>query len=467
MAVVTRFAPSPTGFLHIGSARTALFNWFFAKHHQGKFLLRIEDTDQARSTDAAVEAIFESLQWLGITWDDEPVFQFSRAVRHAQIAHTLLEQGKAYYCYCSPEELEQMRETARANGQPPRYNGFWRDRDPKLAPANVKPVIRLKTPQTGELTIDDKVQGPVCIQNAQLDDLILLRADGTPTYMLSVVVDDHDMDVSHIIRGDDHLTNAFRQAHIFQACGWTLPTFAHIPLIHGADGTKLSKRHGALGTQAYQEMGFLPEAMCNYLIRLGWSHGDAEIMSREQVIEWFDTNAIGKSPARLDLAKLTNLNAHYLREADDQRLLDLSRGFVTTKLGRDLSEQEETRLMRGMNGLKQRAKTLVELADSALFYFQVQAPDDKALKFITPAAKNLVQVVINQLENTSDFTENALENEVRQVAEQLNEKLGNLAQPLRVALTGSTISPSVFDIMAVLGKQETVQRLKAFVRVSI
>lgn len=463
MTVVTRFAPSPTGFLHIGGARTALFNWFFAKHHQGKFLLRIEDTDQARSSDAAVNAIFESLRWLGIAWDDEPVFQFSRAARHAEIAHRLLQQGKAYYCYCSPEELEQMRETARQNNQPPRYNGFWRDRDPSLAPLNINPVIRLKTPQTGDLTIKDMVQGDVCVQNAQLDDLILLRADGTPTYMLSVVVDDHDMAVTHIIRGDDHLTNAFRQAHLYQACGWTLPEFAHIPLIHGADGTKLSKRHGALGTQSYQEMGFLPEAMCNYLVRLGWSHGDAEIMSREQVIEWFDTSAIGKSPARLDLAKLTHLNAHYLREAEDQRLLELSRPFITSQLSRNLSELEETRLIRGMKGLKQRAKTLIELANSALFYCQIQALDEKALKFTTAAAKDLVQKVIDQLEKVSDFTESVLENEVRQVAEQLNEKLGNLAQPLRVALTGSTVSPSVFEVMDVLGKQETLQRLKAFV----
>ena len=464
MTVVTRFAPSPTGFLHIGGARTALFNWFFAKHHQGKFLLRIEDTDRERSTEVAVDAIFDSLKWLDLDFDDAPVFQFERANRHAEVAHDLLKQGKAYYCYCSPEELEQMREEARQNGLPPRYNGFWRDRDPLLAPPNVKPVIRLKTPQTGELTIQDLVQGSVCVQNNQLDDLILLRADGTPTYMLSVVVDDHDMNVTHIIRGDDHLTNAFRQVHLYHACGWDVPAFAHIPLIHGPDGAKLSKRHGALGTDAYRDMGFLPEAMCNYLIRLGWSHGDDEIMSREQIIQWFDTDAIGKSPARLDLAKLTHINAHYLREANNQRLLDLSRKFLTSKLSRPLTTHEEARLLRGMNGLKQRAKTLIELAESAVFYCVLPPLDDKAIKFTTSEAKSLIQAVINRIEATTDFTETTLESLVRQVAEQTNQKLGNIAQPLRVALTGSTISPSIFEIMDVLEKEETLNRLKSFVR---
>ena len=464
MTVVTRFAPSPTGFLHIGGARTALFNWFFAKHHQGKFLLRIEDTDRERSTEVAVDAIFDSLKWLDLDFDDAPVFQFERANRHAEVAHDLLKQGKAYYCYCSPEELEQMREEARQNGLPPRYNGFWRDRDPLLAPPNVKPVIRLKTPQTGELTIQDLVQGSVCVQNNQLDDLILLRADGTPTYMLSVVVDDHDMNVTHIIRGDDHLTNAFRQVHLYHACGWDVPAFAHIPLIPGPDGAKLSKRHGALGTDAYRDMGFLPEAMCNYLIRLGWSHGDDEIMSREQIIQWFDTDAIGKSPARLDLAKLTHINAHYLREANNQRLLDLSRKFLTSKLSRPLTTHEEARLLRGMNGLKQRAKTLIELAESAVFYCVLPPLDDKAIKFTTSEAKSLIQAVINRIEATTDFTETTLESLVRQVAEQTNQKLGNIAQPLRVALTGSTISPSIFEIMDVLEKEETLNRLKSFVR---
>ena len=462
MTVVTRFAPSPTGFLHIGGARTALFNWFFARHFGGKFLLRIEDTDRARSTQEAVDAIIKSMQWLGLNWDEEPVFQSQRAERHAEVALQLLKEGKAYYCYCSPEELEQMREEARQQGQTPRYNGFWRDRDPSLAPAGVKPVIRLKTLQTGELTIHDMVQGTVSIQNNQLDDLILLRADGTPTYMLSVVVDDHDMNISHIIRGDDHLTNAFRQVHIYQACGWDVPQFAHISLIHGADGAKLSKRHGALGTEAYQEMGYLPEAMCNYLIRLGWSHGDEEIMSKKQIIEWFDGQSIGKSPARLDLAKLTHINAHYLRETSDETLRELVDPFLTPKIGRAFTAAEKQRLLKGMKGLKQRAKTLVELAENAVIYFQTLPADEKTQTFITPQTKQLVQAVATALSQAQDFSETSLEATVRDIANQCEVKLGTLAQPLRVALTGRTVSPSVFEIMEVLGKEETLKRLSAF-----
>lgn len=465
MTVVTRFAPSPTGFLHIGGARTALFNWLYARHHHGKFLLRIEDTDRERSTDAAVDAIFDSLKWLGLDWDEEPVFQFSRATRHAEIAHDLLKQGKAYFCYCTPEELEHMREEARKNGQPPRYNGFWRDRDPSLAPTNIKPVIRFKAPQTGETVIDDMVQGTVRIQNIQLDDMVLLRADGTPTYMLSVVVDDHDMKISHIIRGDDHLTNAFRQTHLYHACGWDVPKFAHIPLIHGQDGAKLSKRHGALGAETYRDLGFLPETMCNYLLRLGWGHGDHEIINREQAIQWFDVDAIGKSPARLDVAKLTNLNAHYIREATNERLIDLIQTQLNTKLGRETTVEEKNRLLRGMNGLKQRAKTLIDLAASALFYCEVQPLDEKAQKFTSKDSKALVQSVANHLSTVvdTDFTEATLDATIRNTAEQLNEKLGNIAQPLRVALTGSTVSPSVFEMMEVLGKEETLKRLTAFI----
>lgn len=463
MTVVTRFAPSPTGFLHIGGARTALFNWLYAKHHHGKFLIRIEDTDRERSTQPAVDAIFDSLKWLGLDWDEEPVFQFSRAFRHAEIAYDLLKQGKAYYCYCSPEELEQMREEARQNSQPPRYNGFWRDRDPSLAPAGVKPVVRFKAPQTGETIIEDMVQGTVRIQNAQLDDMVLLRADGTPTYMLSVVVDDHDMNISHIIRGDDHLTNAFRQKHLYHACGWDIPKFAHIPLIHGQDGAKLSKRHGALGADSYRDLGFLPETMCNYLLRLGWSHGDDEIIRHEQAIEWFDVDAIGKSPARLDMAKLTNLNAHYIREANNERLNSLIHLQLATKLGREITNEENKRLIQGMNGLKQRAKTLIELADSALFYCEIQPLDEKSKKFTTKEARALVQSVADNLALIDDFTEATLDTAVRKIAEQLNEKLGSIAQPLRVALTGSTVSPSVFEVMEVLGKEETMRRLTTFV----
>ncbi|MBX3457938.1 MAG: glutamate--tRNA ligase [Candidatus Paracaedibacteraceae bacterium] len=463
MTVITRFAPSPTGYLHIGGARTALFNYLFAKHHGGKFMLRIEDTDRARSTPEAVDAILDSMKWLALDWDDETVYQFSRADRHAAVAKQLLAEGKAYYCYCSPEELEKMREHAKANNLPPRYNGLWRDRDPSEAPAGVAPVIRFKAPQDGETVIDDLVQGTVRIQNTQLDDMVLLRADGTPTYMLSVVVDDHDMNITHIIRGDDHLTNAFRQYHLYKACGWDVPTFAHIPLIHGADGAKLSKRHGALGAENYRDMGFLPEAMCNYLLRLGWSHGDDEVITRTQAIEWFDTDSIGKSPARFDMAKLTNLNAHYIREADNTRLMDLCKPLIENTLQLKLATEQYDRILRGMTGLKQRAKTILELAENSLIYVRLAEHDEKALKFVTPASKALVTEVIADLENFDDFTEQGLDALIRTTAERLGEKLGNLAQPLRVALTGSTVSPSVFEVMAVLGKHESLTRLRAFI----
>lgn len=463
MTVVTRFAPSPTGYLHIGGARTALFNYLFAKHHKGKFMLRIEDTDRARSTPEAVDAILDSMKWLELDWDDDTVYQFSRAHRHAEVAKQLLAEGKAYYCYCSPEELDQMREHAKANNLPPRYNGLWRDRNPSDAPEGISPVIRFKAPQDGETIINDLVQGTVRIHNSQLDDMVLLRADGTPTYMLSVVVDDHDMGITHIIRGDDHLTNAFRQYHLYMACGWDVPAFAHIPLIHGSDGAKLSKRHGALGADAYRDIGFLPEAMCNYLLRLGWSHGDDEVISRPQAIEWFTTDSIGKSPARFDLAKLTNLNAHYIREADNQRLMSLCQPLIEEKIQSKLTVDHYDRILLGMTGLKQRAKTIIELADNALIYVRVSAPDDKALKFMTDTSKKVIVEVISDLENVTSFTEQDLDAVIRQTADRLGEKLGNLAQPLRVALTGSTVSPSVFEVMSVLGKDESLARLKKFV----
>ncbi len=466
MTVITRFAPSPTGYLHIGGARTALFNYLFAKHHGGQFLLRIEDTDRARSTQAAVDAILDSMKWLGLDWDGETVFQFARAERHAAVARQLLAEGKAYYCYCSLQELEEMRELAKANNLPPRYNGFWRDRDPSEAPAGIDPVIRFKAPQEGETVIEDLVQGTVRIQNSQLDDMVLLRADGTPTYMLSVVVDDHDMNITHVIRGDDHLTNAFRQYHLYQACQWAIPHFAHVPLIHGSDGAKLSKRHGALGTENYRDLGFLPEALCNYLLRLGWSHGDDEIISREQAIKWFDTDAIGRSPARFDMAKLTNLNAHYIREAENARLMTLCQPLIEEKVGHKLSVTEFDRITVGMTGLKQRAKTTMELADNALIYVRLASPDEKAQKFINEPAKILVKEVMQDLDRLDSFTEHDLDAHIRKTAERLEEKLGNIAQPLRVALTGSTVSPSVFEVMAVLGKHESLQRLASFVESS-
>ncbi len=370
--VIVRFAPSPTGFLHIGGGRTALFNWLFARRHGGKMLLRIEDTDRERSTAAAIAAIIDGLTWLGLTWDGEIVFQFSRAARHRQIAEQLLAAGKAYHCYASPEELTAMREAARREGRSKLYDGRWRDRDPAEAPAGVRPVIRLKAPQTGETVIEDQVQGRVTWQNSDLDDLVLLRSDGTPTYMLAVVVDDHDMAITHVIRGDDHLTNAARQKHIYDALGWTVPIFAHIPLIHGPDGSKLSKRHGALGVDAYRAMGYLPAAMRNYLIRLGWAHGDQEIFTTEEMIAAFDLPAIGRSPARFDFAKLENLNGHYIRATPDAELLAaLEQLLPHIAGGQELAGQMtpalRAKLTAAMPGLKERAKTLVELFDATRF----------------------------------------------------------------------------------------------------
>lgn len=461
MKVITRFAPSPTGYLHIGSARTALFNWLYARHTGGKFLLRIEDTDRVRSTDGAIDAILDSMTWLELDWDEEPVFQFTRADRHAEVARKLLAEGKAYYCYCSPEELEQMKEEARAQHLSPRYNGLWRDRDPSEAPAGVAPVIRFKAPQEGETVIEDQVQGTVRLQNSQLDDMVLLRADGTPTYMLSVVVDDHDMEITHVIRGDDHLTNAFRQQHLYHACGWEVPIFAHIPLIHGPDGAKLSKRHGALGADAYRDLGFLPEAMRNYLVRLGWSHGDDEVISTKQAIEWFDFQAIGRSPSRFDVVKLTNLNAHYIREADNERLVDIIMRPLSEIYKRTLSAEERTRVLKGMPGLKERAKTVVELVENSRFYIERLPFDEKAEKFLSPEYRSMIEPVIAKLNNLADFSEKSIEAVVREIAEASGQKLGNLAQPLRVLLTGTTVSPSIFEIMEVLGREETIERLES------
>jgi len=461
MTVVTRFAPSPTGYLHIGGARTALFNWLFSRHHQGKFHLRIEDTDRARSTKDAVDKIFEGLRWLGLDWDGEPVFQFARAARHAEIARLLLEQGKAYRCWCSPDELSAIREEQRAKGQPTRYPGLWRDRDPAEAPAGVSPVIRMRAPQVGDTVIGDLVQGDVRVANDQLDDMVLLRADGTPTYMLSVVVDDHDMGITHVIRGDDHLTNAFRQYQLYKACGWDVPAFAHIPLIHGPDGAKLSKRHGALGAEAYRDMGFLPEAMRNYLLRLGWSHGDDEIITADQAVAWFDLANVGRSPARFDFAKLTNLNGVYLRQADDARLAALLAPLVAAKLGGGLDDTALARLAAGIGGLKERAKTLVELADSALFYVRPRplAMDGKAAKLLDDGGRAQLAAMRPRLAALPVWTKDVLEEAAREIAEEQGCKLGTIAQPLRAALSGSTVSPPIFEVMEVLGRDETLGRI--------
>ena len=460
MSVVTRFAPSPTGFLHIGGARTALFNWLFARHHRGRYLLRIEDTDRARSTEAAIQAILDSLGWLGLLGDELPIFQSQRSERHAEVARQLLERGAAYRCYCTPEELRAMREQARAEGRWTGYDGRWRDRDPAEAPAGVAPALRLRAPRTGETVVADRVQGEVRFDNAQLDDMVLLRADGTPTYMLSVVVDDHDMGVSHIIRGDDHLVNAARQTQIYRALDWPLPAFAHIPLIHGQDGAKLSKRHGALGVSAYREMGFLPEALRNYLLRLGWSHGDDEIISTEQATAWFDLDAVGKGAARFDMARLTNLNAHYLRQTDDAALARLIAPRLAAA-GHPVDAASLARLEAGMAGLKPRATTLVDLAARATFYVARRplALSEKAARLLGSAARERLGRLLPALASLPAWDEMALEQTVRAEAEELSVKLGQIAQPLRAALTGSDASPGIFEVMVVLGRDEVLGRI--------
>jgi len=459
--VVTRFAPSPTGFLHIGGARTALFNWLFARHCGGKFLLRIEDTDRERSTQEAVDALIDGLQWMGLEWDEDPVFQFSRADRHAEVAKQLLAEGKAYYCYASPEELTEMREAQKAAGEQIRYDGRWRDRDASEAPEGVKPVIRLRAPQDGVTTVHDQVQGDVTVKNIQLDDFILLRADGTPTYMLSVVVDDHDMGITHIVRGDDHLTNAARQSMLYQACGWDVPEFAHIPLIHGPDGAKLSKRHGALGAEAYRDMGILPEAMRNYLLRLGWSHGDDEIISTKQAIEWFELSGIGKSPSRFDMTKLLNLNAHYIKESDNIELTALIKPLMEKELGSNLSTEVVERIQKGMEGLKPRAKDLNELAAGATVYANARpiVLDEKAQAQLTDDALATIKDICELFESVEIWDHDSIKAVIQGYAETKGLKLGKVMQPLRAAITGTTVSPSMFEVMEIFGKTETLARL--------
>jgi glutamyl-tRNA synthetase len=465
--VVTRFAPSPTGFLHIGGARTALFNWLYARSRGGKMLLRIEDTDRERSTKTAIDAILDGLTWLGIDWDGEAIYQYSRAARHREVVEELLAAGRAYRCYASQAELAEMREKARAEGRSKLYDGRWRDRDPSEAPPDVKPVIRLKAPLTGETLIEDQVQGRVAWQNENLDDLVLLRSDGSPTYMLAVVVDDHDMAVTHIIRGDDHLTNAARQKQIYEALSWAVPTMAHIPLIHGPDGAKLSKRHGALGVDAYRAMGYLPIAMRNYLVRLGWAHGDQEIFSTDEMIKAFDLPQIGRSPARFDFARLENLNGHYIRQSSDADLLAALEQVLPhiqggAELLNKLTPELRGKLVAAMPGLKERAKTLVELVDSARYVFADRplALDDKAAGLLTAEARSLLGEISDELRQVEPWTVEATEQAVRAFAERRGIKLGGVAQPLRAALTGRTTSPPIFDVLAVLGKNESLSRLQ-------
>ena len=465
--VVTRFAPSPTGYLHIGGARTALFNWLYARAKSGKMLLRIEDTDRERSTEPAVTAIIEGLQWLGLEADEPWVSQYERAPRHREIAEELLAKGQAYRCYATQAELEEMREKARAEKRPPRYDGRWRDRDPSEAPAGVDPVIRLKAPLLGETLVHDQVQGEIRFPNKDLDDFVLLRSDGNPTYMLAVVVDDHDMGVTHIVRGDDHLTNAARQTLIYKAMGWDVPVMAHIPLIHGPDGAKLSKRHGALGVEAYRAMGYLPVALRNYLVRLGWAHGDEEIISTEKMIEWFDLPQINKGAARFDFQKLEALNGWWIRHTSDEDLVDmlmaerdhLPNGEI---LKRRSDEETRAKLLAAMAGLKERAKTLVELTDSATYLFADRplALEDKAASVLDDGGRETIAGLLPKLEDVETWDAASLEAAVRAHAEETGLKLGKLAQPLRAASTGRSVSPGVFDVLAVLGREESLARLK-------
>ncbi|WNO52592.1 glutamate--tRNA ligase [Stakelama saccharophila] len=457
-AVVTRFAPSPTGFLHIGGARTALFNWLYARHTGGKFLLRIEDTDRKRSTEPAIAAILDGMRWLGLDWDGEEVYQFSRQARHVEVAQALLASGNAYRCYASSEELAALREEQRAAGKPIRYDGRWRDRDPSEAPEGASFVVRLKAPKEGATTIDDRVQGSVTVNNAEIDDFVLLRADGTPTYMLAVVVDDHDMGVTHVIRGDDHFNNAFRQLPIIRAMGWSEPVYAHVPLIHGADGAKLSKRHGALGVDAYRdEMGYLPEAVSNYLLRLGWGHGDEEIISRDRAIGLFDLSGIGRSPSRFDFKKLKNLNGHYMREAEDARLAKLARPF----LGFEPDERQMALFERAVPFLKVRANDLIELADGAGFLFRSRPLelDESAAALLEGDARAILSRVHGALDAVENWDTETLETAVRNTAEGADVKLGKVAQPLRAALTGRKTSPGIFDVLVLLGREESLARI--------
>lgn len=464
--VITRFAPSPTGYLHIGGARTALFNWAYAHGQNGKMLLRIEDTDRERYTQGAVDAILDGLSWLGLTWDGDAVSQHGRIDRHSEVAQELLKRGKAYYCYCSPEELDAMRAKAEAEKRPIRYDGTWRNRNASEAPAGIKPVIRFKAPQEGETVINDHAQGRVVIPNKDLDDLIILRSDGNPTYNLSVVVDDHDMGVTHIIRGVDHLTNAARQTQIYLAMEWAVPSMTHVPLIHGPDGAKLSKRHGALGVEAYRAMGYLPAALRNYLARLGWSHGDDEIFSTDQMVEWFGLDGIGKSAARFDFAKLENLNGHYLRHSADAELLEAFVSFLPHAEGgaemlAKIDAAMKSKLLKAMPGLKERAKTLVELKTSAAYLF-VQRPlpmDEKARMILNDEGKAALAGLLPVLKSIVTWNAYSTETELKQHAEKTDQKLGKLAQPLRAALTGTTTSPGIFDVLDVLGRHESLERI--------
>lgn len=458
MTIITRFPPSPTGFMHIGTARTAMFNWLYARRHGGKMLFRIEDTDRARHNEEAVEALINGMKWLGMDWDGEIVSQFEQRERHAEVARAMLKSGKAYECYCSPEELEAMREKAKAEGLPTFYDRRWRD-SKEAPPAGIKPVIRIKAPLDGASTVHDRVQGDVTVNNEQLDDFIVLRSDGTPTYMLSVVVDDHDMGVTHVIRGDDHLNNTFRQNVIYDAMGWTKPDYAHLPLILGPDGAKMSKRHGAASVEEYREMGYLPEAMRNYLLRLGWSHGDDEIISTAQALEWFDLEHIGKSPSRFDFDKLESVNAHYIKECDSARLLALAIPFYQKRHDVEPDQESQKRIMLAVDELKNRAKTLLQFVDESVFF--IRAPvdyDAKAQEQFAPDSIVMLETLVEKFDSMHDFNVEAVKALCMDIS---GGKLGKIGMPLRAAVTGTTQSPSIFDACVILGKAETCARIRS------
>ena len=456
--VVTRFAPSPTGFLHIGGARTALFNWLYARGRGGRFLLRIEDTDRARSTPEATQAILDGLSWLGLDWDGEAISQFARRDRHAEVARDMLARGAAYKCFATPAEIEKQKKITNKYGQA-LFRSPWRDADP-ASYSNKPYTVRMKAPREGQTVIDDAVQGRVTFRNDQLDDMVLLRADGTPTYMLAVVVDDHDMGVTHVIRGDDHLNNAARQAQVFHAMGWPLPVFAHIPLIHGPDGKKLSKRHGALGLDEYHRMGFPPAAIRNYLARLGWSHGDAEFFTDTDALAWFDLSGIGRAPARLDLKKLEHLSGLHLGTAPDAAVLQDIDSWLQATGAVPLSAEARDKLARALPCLRDRAKTIPQLIDNAAFTLTSRPiePDPSAAKSLDDVSRGILTELTPRLQNAS-WTREALEEAVKDTAAAHGLGLGKLAQPLRAALAGRTVSPSVFDMMLVLGREESLARI--------
>jgi len=463
MTVITRFPPSPTGMMHIGNARTALFNWLYARHCKGKFVIRIEDTDRARHSEEAVRVIMDALEWLELDFDNTPESQFANKQRHIDVANELLAAGKAYKCYCTPEELTTMREEAKASGRPIAYDNRWRDKSDDDAPADTPFVVRIKSPLDGDGIVNDKVQGEVKIANDHIDDFILLRADGTPTYMLAVVVDDHDMDITHVMRGDDHLNNTFRQNVIYDQMGWEKPTYAHLPLIHGPDGSKFSKRHGAVGVAEFKSLGYLPEAMRNYLLRLGWSHGDEEIMDTKRAIEIFDFDGMQKSPANFDYQKLESLNAHYMKEADNDRLVNLVTPFLKEQHDIDLTDENKATMLNGMDGLKDRSKTLVELASESLFYVSdVTEYNEKAQKQLTSDSLPVISGLKETLSTITDFNHDEIEKACRDYAnDKMDGKLGKVMMPLRAALTGTDKSPSLFEAAEVLGKETVTTRLQS------